>query len=221
MANTLKDVGEFLAERAGRQLDVPFQRQMHDLVILKRARFLTNTLEKKTSLSRFFLQAFDADIIKIDITAKDCEDALPEGCDIAFKTVLDIPVPLKIGVHPFDYVGAPGGHKSYGYTTFGSESTMRHSKYTGKKPRYAYINDKLYIFNEPNSNKIRIEGVFSDPRDLAPFMKCGTDKPCFSETENFPIDGATLELVIQDIMAKELRVTPREEDLQVKVDQNV
>lgn len=221
MANTLKDIGELLAERAGRQLDVPFQMEMRDLVILKRARFLTNTLEKKTSLSRFFSQAFDIEITKIDITAKDCEEALPDGCDIAFKTVENVPIPLKIGVHPFDYVGAPGGHKAYGYTNFGSESTLRHLPYVGKKPRYAYINDKIYIFNEPNSNKIRIEGVFSDPRDLAAFKKCGTDKPCFSETENFPIDGATLELIIRDIMATELRLNPVQEDIQVKVDKNV
>ncbi len=220
MGATLKDIGELLAERAGRQLDIPFQKELQDLVIFKRARFLTNSLEKRPANKRFYLQAFDVAIERID-TTDECSEDLPEGCDIAFRTIEEIPSPLKIGVHPFSYVGAPGGHKAYGWTTFGQESLFRHLPATGKLPRHTFINNKIYIFNDPNSEKIRVEGIFGDPRDLVKFMKCGTQKPCFSETENFPIDEATLELVIQDILMKELRIIPREEDIEVKVDKNV
>lgn len=217
--NSLNDISELLAERVGRQLDKPFKKELKDLIVVKRSRFLRNSLEKRPADKRFYLQSFHVKLKKVDRT-DECSDEIPKGCDIVFKSEQEIPSPLRLGVHPFEYVGAVGGNDPFGWTTFGTVNYTKHHPYGAKNGKYTYINDYLYVFNK-NLPEIRVEGIFDDPRLLAAFNKCGSDKPCYSDQDKFPVDNATLELIIKDILSNELRLLPKEEDVEIKVDKNV
>lgn len=221
-APTLSSAAEFLAERAGRQTDIPFVEQMKDMIVLKRATYITDRVAKRSADKKFFTHAFKVAILKVD-KKDECSEEIPECCEAVYKTELSIPNPLRVGTHPFDYVGHLGGDKSFGWTTFGSESIFQHQPIVGKFPRHTYINDYIYVFNEPNATEIRVEGIFLDPRDLVKFNKCNGSAPCFTEESTFPIDGKILDMIIMDILNNVLRIGPHEQaqKLEVKADQNV
>lgn len=217
---TLNQAASFLAERAGKKTDITFIQAMEDLVVIKWGRFIANSLSKNPSLDKFYLQAFEVAIVSLDMV-DECADSIADCCDKAFKTVSTIPLPIRYGTNPFNYVGSPGGNKGYSYTTIGNLAVLSTSKLTGRNPKYSYVNNFIYVFNK-DIDKIRVEGVFSDPRVLSKFKVCGTDKPCYSNEQDFPIDEQSLEMIIKDIMANELRlVAIPNEKIELKEDINV
>lgn len=191
---------------------------MKDLVVIKRARFIANSLQKSPAQDSYFLNFFNVSLVEVS-SSDECDDD-PECCDKILRSATKIPVPLRYGVHPFNYVGSPGGAKAYGWTTFGMEAALKAKPLTGTNPRYTYANQYVYVFNK-KIDTIRIEGVFPDPRLLAPFMACDDSKPCFKETDETFVDEQTAELIIDDILMKELRLLPANEKTQVKTDHNV
>jgi hypothetical protein len=219
---TLLQVASFLAERAGKKTDYTFIKEMKDLAVIKRARFLANTLSKDPGKARFYLQKFKISLKKIDLTDECASSEEVAACcdEKAFRTEEKIPMPLQFGVHPFEYVGAPGGFKGYGWTTFGNEPYMKLRKPVGKNPRYAYSSDFIYIFNK-DDEEIQVEGVFPDPRLLAKFKGCNGQTVCWSEEKDAFLEEQIAELIIKDIMAVELRIQFPNEPIQVKEDKNV
>jgi len=212
---SLWQAASILADRAGKRTDITFIQQMKDLVVIKRARIIANSLSKSSNADRFYLQSFDIDLKLIDKT-DECSQEVPECCDKAWKTIDKIPQPIRYGVHPFNYVGGPGGNMPFGYTTFGTEYFMQKRPIAGKRGRYTYSNDYIYTFNK-EVPFIRIEGVFSDPRKVAKFRACGTTTPCYSDEQEFPIDEQNLEIIIKDI-TNELRFNLPDQPTQVKID---
>ncbi len=101
-----------------------------------------------------------------------------------------------------------------------SERFLSKSPVTGKQQRHTLLNEYIYIFNDKNLKQLRIEGLFNDPRKLKDFKCPGTNEACYSDNKDFPIDEATLQIVIQAIMTIELRI-PIEEKIEVKADSNV
>lgn len=221
-ALSLNQASSFLAERAGRATDQVFIDMMKDLVVFKRARFLANSFSKNPSLDKYYLQSFNIDLTKVS-REDECEDV--EGlknCEVVYKTDKKIPQPVKYGVNLFAYVGGLGGTDSFGWTTFASEEYLKHSKITGKSARYTFLNEYIYVLNKA-IDKIRVEGVFSDPRLLKEFkcVKEGDTSACYSDDFEFPIDEQTMEIIIKDILATELRLLPDNEKLNIKQDKSV
>jgi hypothetical protein len=217
---TLIQIAELIAERAGRQYDKPFNLQMQDAVVYHRARYLANKLQKKQSLSSYYLQSFSDDLI--DVNKDECAEVAECGCENIKRTKNKIPRPLVVGPLPFSYVGNVAGNHSYGWTTFGNEYIMSHSPITGKKPRHTYLNDYIYIFNEKNAERIRGEGVFTDPRSLTHLKGCGEEAsaPCYSDNLDFPIDDELIQLIVEQILRIELRI-PIQEPSEIKADKIV
>lgn len=213
----LRQIAELIAERVGRQTDNTFIRIVEDMVVYTRARILTNTIEKRPAMSKYFTQAFVIDLEEVN--GDECEELADCNCENVLRTTKDIPQPLKAGAHPFDYFGSPAGANAFGWTTFGSEKFMSQSPITGKRSRYTYLNNRGYVFNNKNITKVRIEGVFSDPRQLKLFTCIGSDAPCYSETGDFPMDDATTQIVVKSILETELRFLP-DRDTQIKVNGN-
>jgi hypothetical protein len=213
---SLTALGSLLAERAGRKRDAAFIQQMEDWVVAKRARFIANSLSKSPNLDRYYLQKFTLETEAVDITDECNLD--PSKCDAVYRTVV-LPQPLRYNSSVFTYVGAPGGYKSFGWSTFGSEPYLRDNQLTGKNPRYTYTNDRVYVFNW--DGKIQIEGVFADPRQLAKFRSCNDDgKSCYSDEIDFPIEEQTSSLIISEIV-RELGLSKENEPVQIKEDKNV
>jgi hypothetical protein len=216
----LLQIASFLAERAGKRTDVTFIDEMKDLVIIKRARFLANTLSKDPAKARFYLNKFKIQLKVVDLTDECAEEVDPCCSDKALRSIEKVPQPIRYGVHPFDYVGPVGGFKGYGWTTLGNEHWNKHRKMVGKNARYAYTSDYIYLLNE-DKEYIQIEGVFADPRALVSFQSCTGTTVCWSETQEASIEEEIAELVIKDILSVELRSFVQGEPIQVKEDKNV
>jgi hypothetical protein len=217
---TLIQISEILAERAGRQFDIPFKKELEDLVVIHRARILTNSLQKNPALKKYYSQSI---ILELEEVNKDeCDEIAECNCENVLRTKEEIPEVLKIGVNPYDYFGSPGGAQAYGWTTFAAEQYLAASTYIGKRIRYTRLNNRGYVFNEKNAEKIRVEDVFADPRKLANFSCSAVENiPCYSATSDFVADEAVAQLVIESILTKELRLIPQEEKIEIKTDKNV
>jgi len=217
---TLSTIAEILAERVGRQFDIPFQEELTELIVIYRARLLTNSLQKNPAHKKYYSQFIILDLE--EVSKDECDDIIGCPCENIKRTVKEIPQSLKVGSNVYDYVGSPGGVEAYGWTTFASEKYMSSSKYTGKKARHTILNNRAYIFNDKNVEKIRVEDVFSDPRKLAEFS-CSIEEfvPCYTTTSEFLTDEALTQLIIESILSKELRLYPQEEKIEVKTDKNV
>lgn len=214
---TLHQAASYLAERAGKKTDMSFIKEMKDLVVVISARFKADTLAKNPSADKYYLQKFNVPVIAVDST-DECNAEIAK-CDKVFKSVDQVPSPLRYTSNPFSYVGAPGGNYGFGWTTFGTEPKRRFKKLTGSFPRHTYINGYIYIFNK-EIDEVGVEGVFSDPRVVANF-KCGDGTPCFSETSEFPIEEQILKLVYDEILTRHLRISLPNEKILIKEDKNV
>lgn len=217
---TLPAIAEQLAERVGRQFDVPFKEQLKDLAVIYRSRFLSNSLSKNPSLKKYYSQSIIADLEEVN--PDECDELDGIDCNNILRTVEQIPESLRIGPNPYDYVGSPGGMQPFGWTTFSSERFYIHNKYTKALPRYTKLNGRIYVFNEKNLEKLRIEDVFDDPRKLATFSCSNVENiPCYSDTTDFIADNAVAQLIIEEILVKALRFNPQDEKIEIKADQNV
>lgn len=214
---TLAEIAEIIAERAGKQFNVAFIEEMKDLVVIHRARILTNILEKKPQQKKLYSQSIVLELTEAN--RDECAELSNCACEDVTVTTVQVPTPLKTGTNPFDFVGSPGGYVAFGWTTFGGERYTKHSPLTGKNARYTLLNNKIYIFNDLNTEKIRVEAVWDDPRVLANYS-CSAEEniPCYTATNDFVADAAIAELVINDILTKELRLLPEKEPIQVKTD---
>ncbi len=216
---TLVQIAELIAERKGRQFDVPFNLEMQDAVVYHRARYVSNRLQKNPALKSYYMQSAIVDLIEVG--RDECAEAAECSCENILVSDRAIPRPLVVGVHPFEYVGSPSGVQAFGWTTFGSENFLSKSPITGKRQRHTYLNSKLYVFNDKNLDRIRFEGVFADPRLLSTF-KCGTDTSimCYSASLDFPLDDDLIQVIVEQILRVELR-EPIEEQQEIKADKNV
>lgn len=215
---SLAAAASYLAERAGKKRDMTFIKEMKDLIVIETARLKTNSLSKTPSLDKYYLQRFQLDTKAID-PSDECASSVKD-CEAVYRTKDKIPQPLRYTSNPFSYVGAPDGSHGWGWTTFGTEPKRQAKKLTGKFPRHTYINEYLYIFNI-KIDTIGVEGVFSDPREVAKFLTCGTTKPCYSDETEFPIDEQLLKLAFDEILYKHLRVFIPNEKIIIKEDKNV
>lgn len=214
---TLHQAASYLAERAGRKIDMTFIKEMKDLVVVISARFKADTLSKNPSQDKYYLQRFNVPLKAVD--ASDECNANIAKCDKVFRSIDKVPTPLRYTTNPFSYVGATDGSQSYGWTTFGTEPKRRAKKLTGSFPRHTYINGYIYIFNK-ELDEVGVEGVFSDPRSVSNF-KCGDGTPCYSEETEFPVDEQILKMVYDEILIKHLRLISNNEKILIKEDKNV
>lgn len=218
--SSLVQIASILAERASKKNDISFIKEMKDLVVIKRGRFLANSLGKNPAIAKNYLNSFEIDLELVDAT-DECNKTDISECDKIYRSKELIPAPIIYSSNPFDYVGAPGGADAYSWTSFGGERFNKHRPLTGKKARHSYTNNYIYVFNKA-IDTVRVEGVFPDPRLIAKFRSCNSNgKPCFDETSDGFIEEQNAELIIKDILQNELRIIEHNEKDELKVDKNV
>lgn len=222
--SSLLQIASILAERASQKTSASFILEMKDLAVIKRARFLKNSLEKNSNIDRLYLNSFLVPVARVN-PADPCEEN-PDECDSLLRSTDLVPKPIRYAVHPFNYVGAPDGSIPFGWTTFGTEPKLKLLKPSGKKARHTYIDQYIWLFNENNLEYVRVEGVFPDPRLIAKFKACSSDsatapKSCWNEEQDFFVEEDIAELIIKDTLANELRLIARNEPVTIKEDKNV
>lgn len=226
---TLPQIAEYVAEKKGRQFDIPFRKQLEDAAINWWATLITDTLSKSPAKKVYYLQSILMELVKVksqdeedkcdpDECEEDLEDCI---CNDILRTNLKVPNSLKISTHPYDYVGALSGADGFGWTTFGWLRANQHSPLTGKKPKWTYINDYIYIFNDKSIKNLRIEGIFSDPRELIGFKCPNQTEPCYTKDSNFPADNKIIQQIIQYLLQVDLNQNLYQEKTEIKENKNV
>lgn len=217
---TLLKIAELIAERGGRQFEIPFRKEVEDMIVYWRARILKDTLERKMSLKKYYMQSILDELEEVN--KEECEELGECGCENVLRTKHEIPQTIRASPNPYDYIGSEGGYYGYAWTTFGAEKFFGHNKYTKSNPRWTLLNNRIYIFRDKNIKNVRIEGVFSDPRTLGVFMCPGSTKsPCYSATSDFNADDAMIQLIVTGILATEFRQKPKEDNIEITSDKNV
>ena len=201
----LKQITSLISERAGRQFDVPFQKEVEQMVHYWRAEFIRRTLNKDPSGRRFFLQAY-RDTLK-PASKQECGGI---DCNIS-RTESTVPSPIRTTGPLFDYVGSVNGENAFGLVHTSYIQTMKYNRYTRKHPRYMYLNGYIFVINKADAQNIRIEGIFSDPTALASFSCTSGSSACYDENSEYPMPLDLAPLVINTILTNELKLPGQEE----------
>lgn len=199
-ALSLNDIVSVLASRSGQKFSGPLLDELKAIVNYKRANYTQQFLEKHPDQRRFFQQSFTIDLEKIP--PGDCE--IPKvTCDL-LRSTCKIPVPVRSSYTLFDFVGTSDWTVSYGETRPEFNNFNSFNKYTSRKPKWAFINDRIYLFNDLAIKKLGVRGVFPEPASVNSCCT-GTNPKCYSDDERYPIAEDILNSIIRDILNVEFR----------------
>lgn len=196
---SLNEIISVLSDTVGQPFNVPLQEKLKVIINYKRANYLQQSLEKHPEQRRFFQQTFTTDLEKI--APGDCE--IPNiTCDI-LRTNCEIPFPIRSSWSMFDYVGTPDWMNSYGEVKPEFNNLRKFNRYTADLTKWAYINKKIYVFNNLKLKKLSVRSVFSDPYAV---NQCCSTENCFDDNSPFPIPPDLLNAIIRDILQVELKM---------------
>lgn len=212
MSLSLNKVASILSERAGRSFDVPFQEEMKDIFIYWIGTIRKQTLDRKPRDRKFMLQSLTLELEQVPLV----ECPVEYGC--VLRTKKSIPSPARANGILFDYIGSALFNEPYSYTDEGSEIYLAASEYTGHKKRYAYRDDKLYIYNDKKIKYIGVKAIFEDPRQLDE-CKCNGEV-CYSDDLPFPATADMIQAAISAILKTELRLQIPEDRTEVTTNDN-
>jgi hypothetical protein len=187
---TPHELTTLLAEPKGRQFDEPFKLMLLDRALVWYARLVRNTLERDPKRRKEFLRS-----VTMTLAGKDPRE-----------TTLEVPEVLYANGINFEYVGTENGKRPFIQTS--SPSNMEffcHNKYQKKATYYTFINYKIQLLNENILNKIRLDGVFLDPRVIS--KTNGQDPYEFMNTD-MRIPKDIMQLIILSMEQNDLRAEP-------------
>jgi len=198
----LREITSILAERADRQFDIPFHKELEKMVHYWRALVIHRALDKRSHDRKNFLQSISVDIVE---ATDECEGL---NCDVSKSSVV-IPIPVRANGILFDYVGAEDRSNAFGHLTSAMSHVNDYNRYTKKNHRYMYRNGYIFVTNAKNLDKIVVEGIFEDPTDLSRFKCDGS--VCYDENSQYPMTGDITQAVITSILTNELGITGQDE----------
>lgn len=198
---SLNEIIGLLSDRVGQPFNTPLQEQLKVIVNYKRANYTQQFLEQHPEQRRFFWQSFVTDLERIP--KGDCDEIPGLNCDI-LRSKCKIPQPMRSSVALFDFVGSADWTVGYGNTAPEFNQFNKHNKYTSGKPKWVYMNDYLYIFNDLTIKKLAVRGVFADPYSVNSCCGAGS-KPCITDDTPYPVAQDILNSIIRDILNVELR----------------
>lgn len=214
MQISLNQLVEQLADMVKRPFDIPLQEELKQILNYKRADYIQQIVGKYPENRRFYLRYITDDLIEVD----KAECPAPSTNCTVLRTSNKIPVPVRSSYELFSYVGDTD--KTDGYSYIEPHQLLwivnYASKYTKDRPKYAYFNGYVYIFNEDYLNNITIGAVWADPKELNTF-KCD-DQPCYSDDDRFEIPDDIVNTMIQDVLKNELKFMLGLDETEVTID---
>lgn len=209
---SLNQLAEILAERAGRQYDIPFKEEMKSLVNIWRIRLTRDSLERRPGDRVHFRQYLEVPLIQINISELLGFPDMP-----VLRTECKLPAPLRANGIFFDFVGSPDKISPFKlYTEQHEILPALDARYTGRLPKALWLNEYIYVFNKLDMPYLGTSSVWEDPQALANFRcNCGSDS-CFDADKPYPVSGDIKQRIIQSILSVELRITTNPDTETVK-----
>lgn len=198
-ASSLNQLAEILAERAGRQFDIPFQEEMKVVIDYWRVRLLVDSLNAKPADRKFFTKWIDFPLETVN------RSDFPGYPDCAIlRTKCKIPRTVRANSKLYDFVGKLDRMTTIQIREPYEIRNLMHGVYTGDDPRGALINERLYIFGQLNLPGVSIQLI---PESISDYNACCTDcgSPCLTGDEPYPVSADIKQRIIQAIIATEFR----------------
>lgn len=210
---TPNEITAVIAEPLSRQLDMAFRIQLMERVKVWRSRLVANSLQKHPAQRKFFRQTVYLKMEKT--TAVPCAPEV--SCPVA-RTIVEVPLPIRVGSSLFDYVGGVDGNSPFREVTPGMESYVNTSRFSHLFHTYKYTN--RYI-TTPNSDLplLMVDGIFDDPMAVQELSCRSQGIPCDMWDSTYPVSGDLLQLIIQNIQYVDYRRPGEVENHEVPVTQ--
>jgi len=207
---TLEQIVSSIAARVDKPFDVDLQEELKHIINYKRLNYTQQFIEKYPNQRRLFLQKV---VAKLEKAPKN--DCTPVKDCIILRTECIAPKPIRNSRTIFDFVGDSNFINGYGYQDPSFIQDIGFNRFTKKKPKWYYMNNRIYVYNSTVIDKIGIRGVFENPFQI---NECSCDKSfCFTETDEYPIAGDLLNSIVRDTLNVEFRQQLLPEN-QVEVD---
>lgn len=189
--NSLNRISYNIAEIVGKPNDLSVILRIQDLIIYYRALFLRRTIVNNNHVSSHFKQHIISDMISVDIS-----DIQGLTNKLIFRTKNIIPKAIRVvNGELYTYVGGVDGQAPFYEINDRALNLIPYDKFSSKLPRFFIRNSYIYVFNT-SPNKIRITGVFEDPREIS-----GFDVDAL-----FPMSDDMTGLVINTIIKEEFKI---------------
>lgn len=196
MPSLLKIVGS-LAARVDQPFNVDLQEELKHIIEYKRANYTQQFIQKHPEQRQFFIQKMTVELEKVP--ADEC--APVEGCEI-LRTKCSLPQPVRNSTTLFDFVGDASFMNGYGKQDPSFIQDVSANRFTGKKPKWYYMDNKIYIYNTTTIERIGVRGVFEEPSAV---NACACDPAdCLQDTDDYPIALDLLNAIVRDTIKVEL-----------------
>lgn len=204
MQASLNELAEILAERQGRQYDIPFREEMKVMINYWRARLIVDSLNSRPKDRKFFTKWLEIPLEQVN----ESEFAEYPDCPV-LRTVCKIPKAVRANSKEFDFVGKLNKRSVISMHEPHLIEVLNSSEYTGKNIRGALINDYIYVYNELNLPGIAVNMI---PESIEEFKDCCLNcDTCFTDDEPYPVSADLQQRIIQAILGTELRAVLSED----------
>lgn len=212
---SMNEIISSLSNRVGRPFDVPLQRELKHIVRYHAAMQTHRYLDKYPWERNFFLQEVIIPVEKAN--PSECPEIKVPGKCFLLKTTKPVPKPVRNKSTIFDYVGAVSGRDGYGYLDTAFANFIQFNRFTKDRPKWFYINEKIYLINEGSDKFTLIRGVFEDPLSV---NACG-DPTCLTDDDPYPVPADLLPIIVESILKVEMnKLFPEIENVDVDQDDN-
>lgn len=207
---TLNEIAVQLAAPLGREFDQPLLSMIKDLVAVWTERMIRNSLEKNPSDRKFFKQTV---FLPLHEASGDCGST-----ECTIMETDDLPLPLRANSILFDFVGSVDGSTPFAYVSEGMEQFWQANRYSSQYLQYRWTGQRIQILAHGRPEKIKVVGVWPDPRSLAALL-CGQGGNCFPDDQEYMVSGDILQLVMQYVAEVGLKdYKPQSQQTEVNID---
>lgn len=189
--NSLNRISYNIAEIVGKSNDLSVILRIQDLIIYYRALFLRRTIVNNNHISSHFKQHIIEDMLPVDIS-----DVQGLTNKLIFRTKNSVPKAIRlVNNELYTYVGGIDEQTPFYEINERTLSLIPYDKFSNKLPRFFVRNNYIYVFNT-SPNKIKIVGVFEDPRTISGF----------DSDSLFPMADDMTILIINTIIKEEFNI---------------
>ena len=191
---TLNEITSLIAEPLDRQNDLAFRLTVAERVKMKRSRLIANSVQKVGQQRKFFRQSL---IMKMEEAPDTCLNL--NNCKKEYRTVDDIPLPVRINNTLFDYVGSLDGNVSMREADPGTAPYLMATSWY--KPKlFRYINNRIYTSYPVDY--LMVDGIYDDPAAVYKFNCSAQNKTCDVWDAPFPVSGDLLDIIVNSVVTE-------------------
>jgi len=197
---TLNELSELLAERTGRQLDIPYREELKVMINYWRTRLLVDSLNSRPDDRKFFMQWIEMPVEVVNLS-----DFAGFPDHEVLRTKCKIPKPIRANSKMYDFVGKLDRISTIPIQEPYEVAAMIHSEFNSKQLRGTLINGYIYIFGTLLLPGISVALI---PESIEAYNACCVDcgsPTCVDDNAPYPISGDIEQRIIQAILATELK----------------